>query len=105
MNPEAEYHLGTIKDLFLKMVDEKYRKGQAEHGGDLRTRNVARDIMEEAIDLFAYSATQVEQYKKINAAAAGIKRLVRMLQEKYEIPLKEIEAIELACDIINQYTM
>jgi hypothetical protein len=56
MTPEQENHLRDIKYDFLKAVDEKYRKGQAEHGGDLwKKPGVLEMLMEECIDFYVYA--------------------------------------------------
>lgn len=46
-----------IKDKFCELVDTKYRKGQAQHGGNLWTKEMATQILDEAIDLFTYAIT------------------------------------------------
>jgi len=60
MTPDQERDLQTIKDEFVRAVDSKYRKGQAEHGGDLYSMNTFRLLNEailESIDLFVYLTT------------------------------------------------
>lgn len=58
MTPEQENHLQSIKDEFVSLVDAKYRKGQAEHGGDLMEKDGILDMaIEEAIDLVVYLLT------------------------------------------------
>lgn len=62
MDQEHELHLVSIKERFLKAVDEKYRKGQAEHGGSLWLKPGMIDLaMEEIIDLYVYMANQKGQ--------------------------------------------
>lgn len=60
MTSEQEEHLLDIKRSFALAVDKKYRKGQAEHGGDLveasRT-NLIDCAIDEAIDLYVYLTT------------------------------------------------
>lgn len=60
MTPTQERHLQAIKEEFTKLVDTKYRKGQAEHGGDLFTKslmNLLNAAIEEAIDQVVYLLT------------------------------------------------
>lgn len=60
MTPEQEQHLYDIKELFVGMVDKKYRRGQAEHGGDLFAKNeidLLDMAIEETIDQFVYLIT------------------------------------------------
>ena len=47
-------HLNDIKNFVAHHLDAKYRKGQAEHGGNLWDRNPVEDIQDEAIDLITY---------------------------------------------------
>ena len=65
MTPAQESHLRDIKSSFEASVDAKYRKGQAEHGGNLWDRNTLSDIKDEAVDLFTYICTAIEKYNKI----------------------------------------
>lgn len=60
MNPGQEAHLYHIKQTFFRLVDAKYRKGQAEHGGnlyDVPTLKMVEMAIEEAIDQFSYLLT------------------------------------------------
>lgn len=60
MTKAQEAHLARIKTYFEAAVDRKYRKGQAEHGGDLAIKKAIEltDLcIEEAIDQFVYLAT------------------------------------------------
>lgn len=60
MTDAQELHLAEIKTRFCTYVDQKYRKGQAEHGGNL-WENSAEQILnfaiEEAIDQVTYLLT------------------------------------------------
>jgi hypothetical protein len=60
MTPEQEAHLKRIKTNFTKIVDEKYRMGQKEHGGDLMHNNALTIIdmaISEAVDQIVYLET------------------------------------------------
>lgn len=60
MTDERETHLDEIKTEFLHLVDEKYRIGQKNHGGNLfeQTSNkLLNNAIEEAIDMVVYLLT------------------------------------------------
>lgn len=60
MTPERVEHLAHIKDQVYDMIDVKYRKGQAEHGGslyDVPTLQLVDNAIEEAIDQITYLMT------------------------------------------------
>jgi hypothetical protein len=60
MTREQEDHLQTIKWYFTTNCDTKYRKGQAEHGGnlfDLTPIQLLDSAIEEAIDQVVYLVT------------------------------------------------
>lgn len=60
MTDEQEAHLKHIKTNFSIKADEKYRAGQAEHGGDLIHSNALGLIdfaISEAIDQVVYLET------------------------------------------------
>ena len=61
MNPEQEAHLQRLKDEFLQLIDSKYRKGQAEHGGDLFERDLLGEAILETVDLMVYLLTLREK--------------------------------------------
>lgn len=63
MTDEQEKHLARIQAEFYKRCNAKYRKGQAEHGGDLfsKTKLELNEMaLEEAIDSVVYLLTQRE---------------------------------------------
>lgn len=65
MTPDQEAHLARVKKAFVELVDVKYRKGQAEHGGDLHRVETLRLIdfaIDEAIDQVVYLLTIREQF-------------------------------------------
>lgn len=60
MTPEREAHLEHINGTVATMLANKYRKGQAEHGGslyDLPTVVLVDNAIEEAIDQLTYLLT------------------------------------------------
>ena len=62
MTPEQEKHLLDIKEAFTQLVDTKYRKGQAEHGGSLWDKRGLIDMaIDEAIDQVTYLITLKRQ--------------------------------------------
>lgn len=57
MTPPQEAHLKRIKDQFLGILDDKYRKGQHAHGGDLFSKSqryLLDAAIEEAVDQVVY---------------------------------------------------
>lgn len=60
MTNQQERHLQSIKANFSALVDEKYRAGQKEHGGDLFAKTPKQLInmaLDEAIDQVVYLLT------------------------------------------------
>jgi hypothetical protein len=60
MTREQEDHLESIKLYFISTVDTKYRKGQAEHGGNLFDMSAMQMLdcaIEEALDQVVYLVT------------------------------------------------
>lgn len=60
MTQEQEAHLRAIKEQFFFEVDQKYRKGVAEHGGnlwELGALELIEEGMQEAVDQYVYLAT------------------------------------------------
>ena len=60
MTPEQESHLISLKVKFINLVDDKYRKGQAEHGGnlfDLTSIQLLDAAIDEAVDQVVYLLT------------------------------------------------
>lgn len=60
MTEAQERHLQEIKTEFMRLVDSKYRKGQAEHGGDLFSLSDLKLLecaIDEAIDQVVYLLT------------------------------------------------
>lgn len=67
MNQEHEEHLGEILTEALERIDEKYRMGQAEHGGDLwRKKHLINFAIDEAVDQIVYLLTLKQQLKDLD---------------------------------------
>lgn len=43
---------------FVEKAIEKFIKGQVEHGGDIRDRNLDHELMQETIDSFWYNSAK-----------------------------------------------
>lgn len=85
MSEEQERDLQEIQGLFHSLVDEKYRAGAKEHGGniwDMTIDDLAHEAMNEAIDQFTYLKTL---HDKIQSQQAYIVKLEDLL-DRYEIP-------------------
>ena len=57
MNAEQEAHLDRIKIDFMERVDKKYRRGAAEHGGELLGMSslaILDAAIDEAVDQVTY---------------------------------------------------
>ncbi len=57
MNDSQEAHLARVKARFCELVDEKYRAGAAEHGGellDVAALAILDYAIEEAVDQVVY---------------------------------------------------
>lgn len=66
MTPEQEAHLESINNAITKRISAKYRRGQAEHGGDLWARPALRDMVDEITDLNAYFITMEQQFQQMH---------------------------------------
>lgn len=82
MSPEQEQHLEQIKSLFSSLIEVKYRRGQAEHGGDLKNRNCLAEAIQETVDLATYLLTEEE--KKLTAKANLLVLSARLKGEQWE---------------------
>lgn len=66
MNPEQEAHLSGIKQKFCAEVDAKYRRGQAEHGGNLWAKpGMFPMLAEETLDFVVYARTLEQQLREV----------------------------------------
>jgi hypothetical protein len=62
MTQEQENHLQSIKDKVCQLIDTKYRKGVAEHGGNLWEKPLdwfEKEIENEIVDLGVYFVTKL----------------------------------------------
>ena len=72
MTPEQEAHLASVIKTVGGMINQKYRKGQKEHGGnlfDLSPRQLLQESIMESIDDITYKLTllnelPLEEYKE-----------------------------------------
>lgn len=68
MTPEQETHLAGIKTTFCAQVDDKYRRGQQEHGGNLWTKpGMFPMLAEETLDFVVYVKTLEQQLREVLA--------------------------------------
>ena len=66
MTPEQEAHLSEIKRRFCAAVDDKYRAGQREHGGDLwKKPGLFPMLKDETRDFIVYADTMEQQLREI----------------------------------------
>lgn len=64
MTGEQEAHLSGIKSRFCAGVDDKYRKGQKEHGGDLwKKPGLFPMLKDETRDFIVYADTLEQQLR------------------------------------------
>jgi len=69
MTPDQEQDLQNIQDLFYSLVEQKYRAGQKEHGGnlwDMTLDDLIHNAMDEAIDQFVYLKTLHDKLRSRN---------------------------------------
>lgn len=66
MKPEQEANLAEANEAFLKLSDEKYRAGQAEHQGNLwEVPGLLDEAMKEVVDQWHYLFNLKKQIKKL----------------------------------------
>lgn len=66
MDQEHEAHLKRVKFQIAELLDSKYRKGQAEHGGKLWEKaGIIPNLVDEMTDFVVYLLTLREQYEKL----------------------------------------
>ena len=65
MNETQTEHMFSIITRVVHDIQEKYTKGQHEHGGNLWDRDVSKDIVDESLDLITYAYTA--DYKRTQA--------------------------------------
>jgi hypothetical protein len=66
MTVDQEHHLAHVKRWIIERIDPKYRKGQAEHGGDLWTKPTLPMMIEETTDFVVYIETLEQQLQEIH---------------------------------------
>lgn len=76
MTHEQESHLDRIKTQALAMIDSKYRRGQAEHGGNIwdQNKNLLDNAIEEAIDMVVYLLSEKEKRNTWDARVEAINK-------------------------------
>lgn len=66
MNHEQEAHLSGIKTRLCAGLDDKYRKGQKEHGGDLwKKPGLFPMLKDETKDFVVYADTLEQQLRDV----------------------------------------
>lgn len=55
---EVEFLMSESLMIFTKRATEKFIKGQKEHGGDIRDRNLPSELAQEVLDIFWYTSAQ-----------------------------------------------
>lgn len=74
MNQDQEDHLKEIITLAAGLLNDKYRRGQEQHGGNLKDLTVTELIDEalmENIDQFTYLATAKAKLMETKKALTG----------------------------------
>ena len=61
MKPKQEAHLNRLRQTILKRVEEKYRRGAKQHGGDLFDVDCLEEVVDELIDGLVYVLTEIEK--------------------------------------------
>jgi hypothetical protein len=89
MEPQQEQHLASIKGEFTRLVDEKYRKGQRSHGGDMPLKpGMLKMLEEEMVDGMVYYLTVRAQLRH------AYRRIAELVQQgrrgSMEINIREI---------------
>ena len=64
---KPKFHKQGIIARFGGMMDEKYDKGQEEHGGQLWEKPVLKFMLEEVMDLPIYLLTFMDQIEQVKA--------------------------------------
>jgi hypothetical protein len=69
MTEDHEKDLANIKAKFLEEVDDQYRKGNSEHGGDLWSHSTLwkiRNAKAEAVDTYVYlNSLEVDELNRL----------------------------------------
>ncbi len=64
MNAKAEKLLAHIKADLLTKIDAKFRKGDAEHGGDIEELDCILEAMDELMDGIVYLYAELRKRKQ-----------------------------------------
>jgi hypothetical protein len=76
MTPEQEQNLAESNSAFLKLSDEKYRAGQAEHGSNLwEVPRLLVEAKKEVVDMWHYLHNLEIQINKVKSVADDLKQL------------------------------
>ncbi len=78
MNPAMEFKKASIK-LFMDKADDKYNKGQEEHGGYLPFDVTFKDLEDEIIDMWFYVQAMKLKVAKFSGSRG---RLMFFVKEK-----------------------
>lgn len=66
MTEAQEQHLEDVEDRFCLRLDEKYRAGQLEHGGNVWAKpGIMRQMTNEVLDLTVYRDVMEQQLRAI----------------------------------------
>lgn len=69
MTEEQEKHLERVQQQSVKAIDSKYRRGQAEHGGDLfrmPIEELLQNALDENTDQRVYILTAMERMEELS---------------------------------------
>jgi hypothetical protein len=80
MTIEQEAHLKEIQDRIALRINSKYRRGQAEHGGNLWDRPAFPDMADEVTDFNTYFVTLERQLHQMHEAVQKIKEHVSQMK-------------------------
>ena len=71
MTPEQQAHLNEMQVAFIKLSTEKYKKGQAQHGGKMWEKSgMLQEAKQEVIDLWHYLCTLERQINEIKLSTS-----------------------------------
>ena len=64
LTPEIREYMATSLLIFVRNSVSKFLKGQQQHGGDIRDRDLLREMSQEHIDMFWYKEAMIWPKKK-----------------------------------------
>ena len=85
MSKDQEDHLQSIKDSMVQLINEKYRKGAVEHGGnlwDMSGLQLLQEAMNETADQTVYLLTLRAHIVELEKKVAVLERLVKKLKQE-----------------------